>query len=258
MRIEATKTSFYEGEHQHLKFIETTDTKECSHFGCNCTKTVSEKPTTRLTSVQNSVDLYLKRGKYDISICLNNGAYTFRWDDKHAYFWMKYVDFYKCWAEKGIQISISKNEWTPEDYFQSIMFLGPHVNISTLMNGHCPSRVVDLTKIKTDDIWIHGCGDRGKESIRTLSNHDESDNWRRVIETSANISNLIVHRFKPEAEYTVFEIKDAVSKQKNLEESINFCVDFFIKVLDNLESTELFKLTKEINEDIYGRSTSSI
>jgi hypothetical protein len=247
MNIEVTKYEFYEGEGQHLKYIDTTKKVKCEHSGCNCTKIVSEKPTTRLKSRQIAIDAFLKRDKYDIEINLRNGNHIFRWGDKHAYFNMLYEGDYRPHKDKGIRIEIFKEGWSSVDYFFATMFLGQHVNISTLMNGHSPSRIIDLNDFGRDDIWLHGCC-WGKESVKILGDYKESDMWRRVIETSANVTDW-TSLFKPEADYTIQEIKEQVLKQNNVEESINFCVDFFVNVIDNLESTDLYKLSTMIKNE---------
>ena len=250
MNINATKYSFYENDGPHLKYVETTKPQkhECDHHICNCTKVVIEKPKTRLLSRKVCVDASLTKGKYNIEIDLSNGRYTFKWDDKHAYFTMLYDEIYKCYSTKGISIELYKEGWSSVDYLFSTMFLGPHVNISNLMNGHAPSRIVDLNNFRRDDIWLHGCN-CGREAYYILGNYNEKENWRRTIETSANIKNWL-SIFRPEAEYSVQEIKTKVENEKHFKDAVDFCVDFFIYVLDNIESTDFYKLTSRIRDEI--------
>lgn len=253
MNIEVTKVNFYENKGgSNLKFIDSTNHKECeSHFECCCTKIAKEKPTSRLLSSSISIDAYMdKLDKYKVEIDLTRGSFVFRWDDKHAYFNMLYDgDSYSNRKQKGINIEIYRKDWNCVDYFFAKMFLGNNIDISDFMNGHTPSHLVKLHEIKDDDIWLYD-GRWTNEHMRFFDKSTtEWDNWRRSIETSANIKDSM-SRFRPESEYTVQEIKHLVNSHKHLKEAVDFCVDWFTLVIEILTTTQLYKLQKEIKEAI--------
>jgi len=253
MKIKVEKVKFYKGENKHIRFIESTEENSCKdHFDCGCTETVKEKPITRLLSTSNIITAFINFGKYQIEFGFD-GCWTIRWEDKHAYFWVSDTD--NMYSSNSIYIEIYKEGWNSVDYFFSRVFHGPHHRIDTLMNGHSPSRVINLNDISNEDLWIHECN-WGKEHWLKFSDIDnrERSKWIEFLKITKILKNCI-SKFRPESEYSVSEIKEILENEKGLSDILNKMTEFLISIVENLEETELFELQSIIQSNIKNHGT---
>lgn len=248
MKVEVTKTHIFKGEGKALRFIESTKESPQNRFTCSCcSEKVSERPTSRLLSTSVVIEAFDKVGIYDVEVQLDKRAYSYviRWDDFHAYFTFPVSK--KPYNDYHCRFGIYCKDYGYVDYFMGNVFKGRHVDVTTLMNGHSPSRIINLNEIQEDDIWVHDCS-WGKEAIKFFDNGEEKQKWTSLFKFHEYRYEL--HRFRPEAEFTIHEIQELVTDCKDTLARISENVEYFISIIENLKSTELFKLQSEIHSEI--------
>ena len=63
------------------------------------------------------------------------------------------------------------------------VYLGNQIDTSRFFNGHSPSRVVDLGKITTDQVWLHG----PKDALRPLDDPGETAALREAFQCASEV-----------------------------------------------------------------------
>ncbi len=175
MNTKVTRHSFYRGKTQFERFTEHAPlcVEDSGHDLCNCTRTVTDRPVGEPENVVQVITFEEIFGKYQMKLDMEIGGttstcdqnavmFTIRWpraegkpprafsDDKdeHAYFWFVRED--NC----QVEVTGTGDNGDVDCTLGSVLF-GNRVDVSTFFNGALPSRVVDLTKISPEDVWLH-------------------------------------------------------------------------------------------------------
>jgi hypothetical protein len=128
-------------------------------------------------------------------------------------------------------------------YVMLDLFLGNHVDISRLYNGHSPSRIVDLSKIAPDQVWIYT-----DEMMRTLGDAEEITATR----TAFRLAREVRHLARPHlmARSTVDDVRNAAERDDALLASATDLRRVLSPFAHDIESTDLFRLAKELEVEL--------
>jgi hypothetical protein len=179
-RLSVTRDSFFTGPSgTSLQWGEASPLTTHQHdFECGCTEHVQQRPAGVPTSVRQDARVSWDDCVIALEPEVAEPWVTFRrandtedWirrrmlgtteaDEDHAYF-----IFNK--HQNGAKIEVSIPGFGLVDCLLVDLFLGNRIDMRRLLNGHSPSRLVDLSKIAPDQVWIHASS-WGKESMRTL------------------------------------------------------------------------------------------
>jgi hypothetical protein len=184
----------------NLRYTERAPEKPDAHAHqvCNCTRAVTEKPEGAPQSITQEV-LWTREEKSLFEVQLGASWFTFRWNrkdngssgkwafDPHVYF-MFHKDAQKSFR---IEVTAADDPQVKRAFFGSV-FLGNKIDVSTLMNGHSSSRIVDLSKIGEDDLWVHNCH-WGSEAMLTLldGGSEEISTWKHIIRSTISLQQQV-------------------------------------------------------------------
>lgn len=233
------------------------------HQLCNCTKEVCERPEGEPRSISQH---FLLSGENGIpwEFSLGTGNLTFKWGEKdaegnrpyepHSYF-MFGSDYWNSKPRHGASLKVGvveshTSEDAQEKVFMGTLYLGNEVDTSTLMNGHAPSRIIDLSTVGPNQIWTHECM-WGEEAFYLFEDSPEMDLWKDLIDSSR-----VIH------ENIELYMQDHTSSVEDLHcrlqgHPVLKVADFTRRLLEpyakGLESTEFYKVSREIQADCRAR-----
>jgi hypothetical protein len=265
---------FFDGDDRTLRFVEhaPADVHETDHDVCGCTRNVIERPSGKPHEVRPVIVLHARRDPFTIEFDLTSQWLTFKFDeplpavqdaahpanrkmrshfhgikkpDPHAYF---------MFGENKLNIEIALDGYGLTDCFFAHVFIGNKVDTSTMMNGHSPSRIVDLSKIGADDVWVHDCI-CGPEAMRILPSI-----CTNLYRTMNEDMNAMRTRIRPYALDLMGEVSVSVTEtrkrlmndvtmylaQKNLEALSEFLL--------NLPTQELYKAVLSLNRELWEKA----
>lgn len=252
VRFKVDRCSFFEVPHEPtLKYVEHSPFHEDEdHQICCCTKHIKHRPEGTPVSIQQGISIVgeLDGRTFEFDLTHNGLMYWWRWPeemkgkfiskledrlDTHAYFWFGGNE--SC---NHLKVEVGCPGRMHVDYLLGNVYFGNDVDISRLMNGHAPSRIVDLKNIPSDQIWVHHCN-WGKESIEFMMRNKEYDDlWG---------AHWAVHRLRHiVSAYSKFDISvdDIRQKVENDPEIIRLAdpvINFFSGIISNLDSTEIVR-----------------
>lgn len=254
MTLNVTRHSFFNTEEGFVKYTETSpncDKKE--HQICNCTKIVTERPIGSPHSIQQYVKLlgeYSGR-TFDFTLTENFFTLNYYWKESigrpSAYFRFNHVSSGGGKLNNSLSIEISKPGYGVLGFFMGHVFFGNNIDTSNLFNGRLPSRIVDLSLIKQNDIWSHYC--KNKEAMSVFNDCRETREWW-MLKTRVD---RIIEITKPYNDTDLGSVDDVRSVLENNEELMcesNKCKVWLSGILDNLDKTEMFRNCHEV----YGNS----
>ncbi len=268
LSVRTERYSFYRIPNGTLRFAEhSPETFHPDKQLCNCTKNVSERPSGKPDSIQQYIKFEQNLGRYTFELSLDDRGFPwfkFWWKapaigwkfkdtlrDKsgmsQAYF-MSDVNDYKG----NIKVQVDIPGYGLTDCFFGNVYFGNKVDISTLMNGHSPSRIIDLQKIPDDQVWAHGCN-WGREAMIPFSECPETDRWRHVKEEIDTISRRAA-AYNQDLVSTVDGLRLQVWDDSPMINRVVLARDWFVHVLDNLNDTEMFRVCAEIDQRIEKRN----
>lgn len=129
-------------------------------------------------------------------------------------------------------------------YVMLDLFLGNRVDISRLYNGHSPSRVVDLSKIAPDQVWIYM-----DEMMRILGDAEEITAARTAFRLAREVRRLARPHLM--ARHTsVDDVRNAVESDDALLASATDVRRVLSRFALDIESTDLFRLAKEMEAEL--------
>lgn len=207
METTVTRHSYFRGPHRTERHTEHAPPRppESPHDVCCCTREVAERPPGEPTSVSQTVTFTEAVGEYRMRLDLtatrpratpeealaayqhSNNAPHFRvtWPRSRppgAYSWQQgdeRADFHFLRPDH-LQVSVSgTGDGGDVDCASGRVLFGNEVDVSTFMNGHSPSRVVDLKVLHPDDAWTH-FGMQGHEAWARLSSAREVERLRHL------------------------------------------------------------------------------
>ncbi len=264
-----------------LRFVEhaPADVHETDHDICGCTRNVAERPSGKPDEVRQEITLWMPvrdgmRAEYRLK-----SNWLVLWLDKplptvnaphpgrdsegvvemrkihkesssslgppaHAYFIFG--------KDSRVNIEIMLDGYGLTDAFFSHVFMGDGVDVSMLMNGHAPSRIVDPSKLRADDVWLHDCM-WGHEAMRLLA--ESAPFWRTVFANAAALRT----RVKPYASAhsrSVFDLRAECEADTDLMRLARAQIDVLAGVVATLADTELYQLTHSLDQELWGAQDS--
>lgn len=259
--VRAERYSFYRTPKGTLRYAEHSP--EMFHPDkqlCNCTKNVCERPPGDPNSVQQFIYFEQALGRYAFKLSLDYKGFpwfTYRWDGpttgwkfKHslmeresgksqAYFMLD-VNGHKG----NINVQVDLPGYGRTDCFFGHIYFGNQADISTIMNGHSPSRIVDLKKVPDDQIWAHSCN-FGHEAVSPFRKSTETEQWWEVKRAVDAISHSAA-AYNQDLASSVDGIRLQVLDDDPMLNRVAMVSDWFVKVLDNLKTTEMFRACDEV------------
>lgn len=243
MAFKVERHSFFDQQKRSiLRFSEYS--YNCTHEEyqlCNCTTSTPTRPDGVPKYVQQGITYESRVDDLAIEIHLTGSPWvTFKWgSNKHAYF---------IFHNDNIQVEVNVPEYGPVEYFFTHIYIGNEVNTSKLMNGHSPSRIIQLDKINKNQLWLHSC-DWGKEVIRTLPIGDEFNEWSSAI-LCADAIRSIIKDCANDMVTDVHEICKIVEDNEILTNNITRLQTILVSFLSIFQQTQVFKLGSEIDIEI--------
>lgn len=260
VRIE--RYSFYNTPEGILRYAEhCPETFHPDKQICNCTKNVIERPPGKPKSVQQYIKFKKDLGRYAFELSLDDRGFpwfVFRWKAvasgwkhkdrlrkesgmSHAYF-MSDVNGHKG----NFNVEVELPGYGNTDCFFGHIYFGNKVDISTLMNGHSPSRIVELSKISDRQVWAHNCN-WGREAVMPLQECPETVQWRDVKKAVDAISRSSA-AYNQDLASSVEGLRLQVWEDSPMINQVVQARDWFVYILDNLKDTEMFRACDDVNQ----------
>jgi len=259
MTLQVTRYSFFKTIEGTLRFTEHVPPKaECDHPICNCTKNVSTRPIGTPSEVTQSIRLTpLQLGRLSTEFGLENGWLTFRWEmtpediakciydadrrDPHAYFMFNP-------NQRSVRLEIMVPGYGLTDYFFADLYLGNEIDVSRFINGHSPSKIVNLAGCSHTDLWLHKCN-WGVERVRVLSN-GEADAWRDTFSLMEKLNHLMKKYKGAAIHWPIEDVWADVNSNLEIFETAHRVADFCEQIVLELPTTQLFHLQREIDQEL--------
>ena len=234
--INVVRSNFWYSPNEKTQgFIEhSTEKPHENRDVCNCTRHVTIRPAGTPDEVHQEITVIGEHDLMNSEFRLGSKWSVFRWGDKHAYFMFR---------PDGINIEISLPGYGSVGCFFSHLFLGNRVDISKLMNGHSPSRIVDLSSMSPDDLWVHDCN-WGNEAVRIFPESDETSEWRARLATAERITSN-TKKYVADLTSGVHDVRAAVEQDTFLDE-VRFLQERLARVVGSLRDTTMFRLSDEV------------
>ena len=224
----------------------TSNESECDHQVCNCTKSVKDRPEGIPEAINTHVSDVFTIG--DVSIDL----------DLLPSFWFRiyWTDVKNCNAphtylmlnRDGFRVEHYSKGWSNVDYFFGNIYFGNRVDISKLMNGHSPSRVIELHKLRAQDVWIHDCN-WGKEDYKVMEPGVEANTlWWTLYSMALYVQQRATKQINDSK--SVDTIRHNLECDYGLNGDIWNLVQDTYRVFAEFENTNFFKLQTEIRDNI--------
>jgi hypothetical protein len=244
--IHITRNLYYYTKQNTLRYSEDSPVKEhCDHQICNCTKAVTERPAGEPDQKQQYIEFLDedKNYKYEVGLAGTGCHFTLRWpgevwdkDHKwcsknHAYYWFN--------SNGMIQIEIIKEGYGGTNCFFAHVFRGNRVDTSKFFNGHANSRIVDLSKLKSDELWAHYCG-MAQEAQCSFRECDETQEWLKVYEIQEEIAET-ARTFDQDFASSVEKVRAVVEGSVQMIADVKHLCRWFRIVTKNLAQTEMFR-----------------
>lgn len=247
--IQITRNLYYYTKQGTLRYSEDSPPRErCEHHICNCTKQTTQKQLYPADQSQQYVE-YIKNDKnykYEVRLDSEGLKFTLRWSGvvksgygdvskNHAYYW-----FNSNGVNNMIQIEISKQGYGSVATFFAHLYLGNQVDTGKFFNGHSNSRIVDLTKLKSDEVWAHECG-FAREVQCSMRECTETAEWRTVFALQKTIQEN-ARTYDKDFESSVETIREKVENDRLMLAKADTLCTWFSWVTRNLDKTELFRV----------------
>lgn len=274
MIISATRHSFWNYRNsQTLRFTEHAPPKaECDHSICNCTRNVAERPTGEPSSVNQLIELIPPQLHLRSEFRLHNGWLTFRWDltpeaaercifndqhilinqEPHAYF-MFHPE------QRSVKIQVMVPGYGLTDYFFADLYLGKKIDVSRFINGHSPSKIVNLSgdahkltnlPISEENLWLHRCN-WGVEEMRVFEDGEEARSWMEVILLMERLNQLTAkYQTKETFNWPIEDVRKDVITNLEISKIAIRVATYCEQVVLDLPTTHLFKLQHEIDQKL--------
>lgn len=259
MKVRVERHSFHKaplgGHHRFSEYSPEAPPRR--PFECNCTKTVTSRPSAPAHQVQQIISLEGEHQKYQVDIRFDSrreGPWiTFRWpgpkdgwvdraepDRTHAYFIMDVNG-----KKNSLSVEIVLPGYGRTDCFFGHLYFGNQVDVSTLMNGHAPSNIIDLSKIRPNQVWAHECRS-GKEAMTFLREGGETEGWR-TLKLTATDQLHAMRPYQEDLHSSVDEIREGVQANEKILTAADIMKVWLAHIVTNLKDTELFRSADEVS-----------
>lgn len=279
METRVTRYSFFRDKHAFTRFDEHSPplcVAEVPHAICDCTRSVEDRPAGEPESVSQIIDFVETIGPYKMRLEMtiahhghgiaseetiadlrrddNLIKFWIHWprkegvpapskmihglrEDEHAYFWFLRPDHLK------VDVTGTGDHDDLDCTLGNVLF-GNAVDVSTFFNGHSPSRVVDLSKIAPDDVWVHHCT-IGDEAQAKLEDGREAACWREFKRHADLIRSLIAPINA--IDVGVDEVRERASVPA--EQAIASCFAYLEAVLYGFQGSALRKAMAKVDAE---------
>lgn len=262
LSISVMRDSFFGTSKGTLRYAEHSPAMPCEEKQiCNCTRSVAERPLGEPDQVQQTIKFEEGLGDYAFELSLGHLGpwFTFRWrgpekgwnykaepEWAHAYFMS---------GPGRLNIEITVPGYGLTDHFFGHVFFGNRVDVSALMNGHSPSRIVDLSKVPDDQVWAHMCN-WGVEAVSPFVEGEETRRWREVKKEIDEIASA-AEGYNRDLPFTVDGIRLRVMDDEPLLRRVVLARDWFVSSLRRLKDTEMWRACDEANNRTERKSRRS-
>lgn len=259
------RRSFYKNENSRLlKYFESSPEVECKDGDCNCTASIKSRPSGVLDHVVQNIRYTGIYSGYNLDWSLNRDTWfdlNFYWNEikrpknqrylnPHASFCFNHVSSAGGKLNNSISIGICK---TPASSFKDLkidlianMYFGNKVDVSKLFNGHSSSKIVDLTKLSQEDVWLHYS--IGGEAMEVLPRSEESTMWKQIYKNASRVMEITSQH--DDKEMSVLDVRCDIVTNFELIGLIDGLKAKLTYVIDNLEDTQLYQLGTKIEEKV--------
>jgi hypothetical protein len=231
---------------------------EEDHQICNCTKNVKDRPLGEPVYISQDIILTDTLENMSVEYSFRNQGFTFKWEGQiprsHAYFWFNDD---RCLSRR-LYVEVTVPGYGPVDHFFGHVFFGNDVDISKLLNGHAPSKIIDLKSIEADQIWAHACN-WGGEAIEMFNRGDEADTLWGIKDSLDRIKNA-TDCYSTDKDISVDELRLRIEQKKEILFTTRANVIKLKSTIDNLKNTELYRCCDlaETNSKIREKELSEI
>jgi len=263
-------------EHAPVDAHESTD-----HEICGCTRSVSERPKGKPFEVRPEIVLHARRDPFTIEFDLTSLWVTFKFGgpkhgasvgslpavegaahpgrrrvtgefygikvEPHAYFMFGFGD-------GPLRIEITLPGYGLTDVLFANVYIGNQIDTTRMMNGHAPSRIVDLSKIGPDDVWVHESS-WGLEAMRTLPPSDA-----KLFREMNDDMKALRERIRPyaldmvEGAASVEEVRRRVMEDETTMRFAQKNIEPLAELLLNLPKTELYKAVLSVDRELWDKA----
>lgn len=257
LRVSVTRDNFFlNPSGGHLRWTEASPASAHQHgFECGCTLSADTRPAGSPESIRQEFRILWDDCVMALEDEVSEPWVTFRkardaesWiarrrtgddeaDEDHAY-----VIF--DGPQEKAKIEVASPGFGLIGYVMLDLFLGNRVDISRLYNGHSPSRVVDLSKIAPDQVWIYT-----DEMMRTLGDVEEITAIREAFRLAREVRHLARPHLMAR-NTLVDDVRNAVERDGALLASATDLRRVLSRFAHDIESTDLFRLAKELETEL--------
>ena len=268
-KLSVRRYSFFNGKTQNLRFTEHAPPKdECDHPICNCTCNVAVRPAGEPHQVTQSIiftkDTPYKATEFDLS----TGWLTFRWDispedkkkcvskwrredeDERAYFMFNH-------KQRSVKVQMPVYGYPPGDHIFPHLYMGDQIDISNFYNGHSPSTVVDLSKLSTEDIWLHD-SNFGTEAMMIFDDNGEALAWRQTLIKMERLAQLMspyqIENYPLTGKtltWSVEDVRQDIQDNKEIAEVADSIIEYCSSLVGIFKTTDLFKLQQRMDQKLH-------
>jgi hypothetical protein len=223
------------------------------HGPCGCTRDVDHRPAGSPDDVRTQIRHVERRGHRTFELELGPGetrGFWIRWDwpaslprsegDKaHAYFWL---------TPGRLQIEVTGQAMPEASVLEHTLlgrlFYDRDADVSTLFNGHSPSRILHRHSLD-GKLWMHDCR-FGHEAIAVIEDEAEIGGWRAFRRDLEEAFDTVARHAPFHA--GVEDARSALLAQPM--DAARRATDWAEKVLDNLPETAMFQAARKIHGEL--------
>lgn len=243
--ISVVRHSFFRTPGGTLRYSEhSPESMEHERQICNCTRSVSDKPPGQPHHVTQQVKIGDVVGDYGFELTLGESGsprFTFRRDDFHAYFTSDVNG-----VKNSLSVEIILPGYGRTGCFFGHVYFGNKVDTSRFMNGHAPSRIVDLNLMTPTTVWAHCCV-WGQEAVVKFRDLPETEGWRKTKEKIDRIGRVGA-AYSLDRKASVEAIRRQADENPGLVKDIAAVRGSLLRTVNNLKGTELFRACSDADK----------
>ena len=250
LQVVVNRYSFFRQQSGHtLRFRERSpECAEPEHGVCDCTSAVDYRPPGKPDSEQQSIAVMCDERPYRWEMKLGATECSFRWREPYESRGRlaPAFDGTFTFGPDSLEVSLDLPGYGLTDHFFGHVFRGNKVDISTLMNGHSPSRIIRLEDIGEKELWVHDCM-WGHEAFLSFGSDDEADLWRKAFDRADLIRSWASTSCEDLTTDVSILHETIASDSLHLDEVCRLN-DFLVVIIQDLKNSTLFLLCNEVYE----------
>ena len=209
---------------------------------CGCTHKVIARPEGVPTGTAQYVRVNCAVGEMRLDVELSQMDFIFHWGNTqdHAFFFFR---------KDSVRIEITLPGHGYVDCFFGKLYMGNDVDISRLMNGHSPSKIIKLNEIGPNQLWMHDCS-WGREAMEILLNTPETQRWRDVFYTIRELRINSTHYM--DQSVPVKDHHDRLLQDSSIMADVRNVTLFLKDFIEQIKGTEIFNCSVRIDTLVHG------